>query len=209
MSGLYTNGLNNLLSFSGLEQSAWDTQIAAGAAPQSGSANLIALAAALDFYNQISSKTMVSGTIYYIGPYTIAQAIGGNDVIIDSSPQVLNGVNVKMGGTGGTDLWGVGLYNSAGVLVASSNNSGVTAGVANTWFQLPFYSGSANTPFVCPPGVYYIGIQSNGTTATLGTYNAPTFPLFTGSKTGSFFNVTTITPPTTYTASLGPKVFLY
>ena len=209
MSGLYSNGVINLLNFTGAEQFVFDTETAAGAAPLTGAATLAALAQALNFYSTTLSKTMVAGTVYFIGPFNIAQTIGGDDVVVQSAPQTLTGVNVHVGGTGGTDNWGIGLYSSTGVLLASSNNSGVTAGVANTWQQIPFYSGSAATPYVCAPGQYYIGLQSNGTTATFAAVNAPTYPLLTGSKTGAFFNVTTLTPPTTYTADIGPSVFLY
>lgn len=209
MSGWLTNGLINLLTFTGNEQLPLDLETPAGAAPLTGAATLASLAQALSFYSATLSKTMVAGTVYYAGPFNIAQTIGGDDVVTQSAPLTLNGVNVKIGGTGGTDNWGVGLYNSAGVLVASSNNAGVLAGTANQWQQFPFYSGGVATPYVAPPGQYYIGLQSNGTTATFAAINAPTYPLFTGSKTGAFFNVTTLTPPTAYTADVGPSTFLY
>lgn len=211
MSGLYTNGLVNLLQFLGGEATAFDIPTAAGAAPLQGSANIAALAQAISFFNNSLSKTMVAGTVYFSGPYTIGVAIGGDDVITPSQPVTLTGVNIHVGGTGGTDNWGVGLYSATGVLLASSNNSGVTAGTANTWQQIPFYSGSANTPYVAAPGTYYIGLQSNGTTATFASINAPTYPVFSGTKTGSFFNTTAIftTAPTTYTANVAPGSFLY
>jgi hypothetical protein len=209
MSGWLTNGLINLLTATGAELLPLDLPTAAGAAPLTGAMPLETLANVLDFYSITLSKTMVAGTRYTIGPFTIGQATGGEDVITQSAPLLLNGVNVKVGGTGGTDSWIGELHSSTGALLATSNTAGVTAGTANEWMQLPFYSGSANTPYSAAPGVYYISLQSNGTTATFAAINSPTYPLFTGSSPGTFGTGASITPPTTYTLDLGPKVFLY
>lgn len=209
MAGWLTNGLDNIVALTGNELFPFDVSATGGASPQSASATSALLATAFDFYRQATSKTMVAGSRYFIGPYTIAGAVGGNDVVIQTQPVTLNGVNVKVGGTGGTDLWIAELHDSTGKLLATSNTAGVTAGTANNWMQLPFYSGAANTPYSVVPGTYYIAIQSNGTTATLACYSAPTYPLNTGSATGVFGTGASLTPPTTYTATLGPLVFLY
>ena len=117
----------------------------------------------------------------------------------------MTGLGVKVGATGGTDDWNVGLYSSAGALLATSILTGTVAGTAATWQQIPFTA----TYTLTQGGVYFLALQSNGTTATFEALNAPTSPTFTGSKTGGFGTWTSITPPTTYTADVGPKMLPY
>lgn len=191
MSGWLTNGVPNLSVPTGIEQIPVDTELAGGATPQSASMTTMQLAALLQLLGNSSSKTTVAGSRYYVG-ITLGNA----------SP--VNGVNVLVGSVGGTDKWIAELHDSAGNLVATSSTSGVTAGAAGTFMQLPF-----TAQYDAPAGQYYIAIQSNGTTAHIGTYNAPAAPLVTGSATGTFGTGAAITPPTTYTAALGPVSVLY
>lgn len=192
MSGLYTDGVPQLTLTTGLETAPFDTNAAAGANPQSGAIQIQQMADLMSFYGNELSKTMVAGSIYYSS-------------INIGFPAVLTGISVKVGSTGGTDTWIVGLYSPTGVLLANSTLSGTTAGTASTWQQLPFTA----TYNLTQPGTYFLALQSNGTTATFGSRNAPTSPTLTGSKTGSAGTLTSITPPTTYTANLGPRALVY
>lgn len=193
MSGLYTDGVPNLSSMFGLEQAPWDTQLASGANPQSGSLNLQELSLWMSYFTDSQSKTMVASTRYYRS-------------IPLGFPYVATGCLVKLGATGGTDNWIVELHGPTGLLLATSATAGTLAGTANTWQQIAFTA----TYNMTNPGTYFLALQSNGTTATFSSINvAATTALLTGSATGTFGTGASITPPTTYTANLGPKILLY
>ncbi|MFI9271876.1 right-handed parallel beta-helix repeat-containing protein [Kitasatospora sp. NPDC052896] len=139
-----------------------------------------------------TSVTMVAGTIYWAAvliPFTVT----------------LTGVMVSVGTTGGTDSWIGVLYNSTGSVVANSTLSGTTAGSANTKLKLPFTS----TATVLGPAVYHIALQSNGTTAKFLAFGSGSEGFVTGSTTGVFGTLPTITPGTTYTAGTGPFANTY
>ncbi|MFB9952043.1 hypothetical protein ACFFP0_24605 [Rhizobium puerariae] len=152
---------------------------------------LVQLAASVAYYGNTLSKTPVSGTRYYIA------------IDIDT-PTTITGVAALIGATGGTDSFIFELHDAAGVLVATTATAGVTVGTAGAWQRIPFTSA-----YVAQKGRYYIAVQINGTTARLAVYNAPTFPLPTGSATGTFGTGASITPPTTYTQAVGPVTALY
>lgn len=201
-----TNGLPSLAQFSGQEELPVDTNVIEGAVPQQSKIALYKLALLLTTMLNTLSKTMVAGSIYYT-QFNIGASSDLNQESVESF--VLNGVNIPVG-TGGTDTWYVGLYNSAGVLVASGSTSGVTAGTSNTVQQIPFCVGTTPTPTApLPSGTYYIALQSNGTTASFKAINSPIWPFVTGSQTGVAGTLAKITPPSTYTANLGPAASLY
>jgi hypothetical protein len=191
MSGLYTVGWPLLAKFSGLEQLALDTQNAQGIAPESGAVSLQALAAALLYFGNTSSKTTVAGTRYFVN------ASWGTS-------QTLTGIEVLIGSVGGTDNWIVELHDANGNLLATSATAGTLAGTAGAWQQIPF-----TAPITVPAGNYFLVLQSNGTTAHPAVYNSPTSPLLTGSAAGTFGTGAAITPPTTYTAAAGPVALPY
>lgn len=191
MSGLINNGLPAITLFTGSELANLDTLIGQGVAPQSAATSLVALSVALRALSQPLSKTMVASTRYYV-----------NTVV--GSPTLITGVSVHVGGTGGTDNWIVELHNASGAIVATSALAGTLAGTANSFQRIPF-----TVPYQAAAGTYYIVLQSNGTTATFGAYSSPGLPLVTGSAAGTFGTSAAITPPTTYTANLGPVALLY
>ena len=194
MAGLYTDGLPNLDTLFGLEQAPFDTQLASGANPQSGSINVQELALWMSLYTDSVSGTTVAGSRYFRS-------------IQLGYPYVANGCNIKVGGTGGTDLWSVQLWSPTGALLArSSISSATTAGTANTWQQIAFTSTYALTQ----PGTYFIGFQSNGSTASYAAINAPSSSaILSGSATGTYASPGSITPPTAYTIAQAPKIVLY
>lgn len=191
MAGLITNGLPQLAQPSGSELMYFDTNLSQGAAPQDAMSSLAEAAIMFRQFGASADKTTVAGSRYYRS-------------ILIGSPKVLTGVDVLVGGTGGTDSWLVELHDSTGALVATSTTSGVTAGTANTWQQFAF-----TATYSAAPGTYYIVVQSNGTTAKLAALDSPVSPLVTGSATGSFGTGASITPPTTYTVNLGPMALPY
>lgn len=191
MAGWLTPGFPQLSVFTGSEQFPLDTEITAGSPPQSAMTTLMALAAALKWANSAQDKTTVAGSRYYVG-------------ITLGSPQTLTGIQSMVGSTGGTDLWIFELHNSLGVLVATTTTDGTTAGTANLFQRIAF-----TAAYAAAAGNYFIAVQSNGTTAKVSTYASPGLPLVTGSATGVFGTGAAITPPTTYTANLGPIAQVY
>lgn len=191
MSGWTTQGVPTITLFTGLEQTSFDTEAANGLNPQTGSVSLFQLANAISALSNNLAKTMVAGTRYYVS-YNI------------QTPAQLTGILARVGTTGGTDKWIAELHDSTGALVATSALAGITVGAASQWQQFAF-----TATYNALPGTYYIVIQSNGTTALLDTYNAAALPVTTGSAAGTFGTSAGITPPTTYTANLGPRAQVY
>jgi hypothetical protein len=195
MAGWLTDGVPQITTAFGAETLNLDTNIANGSNPQTGSVNFAQLANYMSFFNQTGNKTLVAGSLYY-SSYVVGNAY------------TATGCSVLVGATGGTDYWSVQLFNAAGTLLARSSVSSATlAGTASTWQQIAFTA----TYNILTPGTYFLGLSTNGTTATLGTINSPTNTgVITGSQTGTYSSPASITSPaTTYTANLGPKIMLY
>ncbi len=212
MSGFLTNGLPSLALLTGKEEFAVDSELTAGGQPQSEKIALYKLALLMTTMMNSLSHTPVAGTIYYsqynIG-FTYTPTPRGS--AISEQSFAATGMNVAVGATGGTDTLHVGVYNSAGVLVARSATAGVTLGTALTIQQVPLYQADGSTvgPVTLPSGVYYLAVQLSGTTGRFQTINSPIWPVVTGSQTGVSGTLAAITPPTTYTADKGPLVSLY
>ncbi len=212
MSGLLTNGLPSAALLTGSEVFNADTYASAGANPQSEKWAMYKLALAMYTMLNSLSKTPVAGSIYYIGYFIGVQYTPTpRGSVISEQSFAVTGVNVAVGATGGTDTLHVGVYNSAGVLVARSITAGVTLGTALTIQQVPLYQtdGSTIGPVTLTSGTYYIAVQLSGTTGRFQTVNSPIWPTFSGSQTGASGTLAAITPPTTYTANLGPMATLY
>lgn len=191
MPGWLTDGVPNYGLFSGSEKLSIDTQRANGSNPQTAAPSLQQMAAYIAFLNSKLDKTMVAGSRYYS-----SIELGNADTI--------TGIAALVGSVGGTDKWIFELHDSAGNLVATTATGGTTTGTANTYQAIDF-----TAPYAADAGVYFIAVQSNGTTAKLATYDAPTSPVLTGSATGTFGTGAAITPPASYTANLGPVAVLY
>lgn len=117
------------------------------------------------------------------------------------------GIAKLNGTTVGTDNHLVALYGSDGTLLANSAVAGVLAASASAFQSIPF-----TAPITLIPGRYFLGVQSNGTTATLRhleTANGATNS--TGAQAGTFGTVpsTLTTVPTTITNAQGPICQLY
>ncbi len=190
MPGWITNGVPQNTIWTGSELFDLDTQNANGSNPQTASSNLVQLAAALSYFSQVKDKTMVAGTRYYSS-------------IVIGAPALLTGIQAMVGTTGGSDTWVFELHSPTGVLLAAS--AATTAGTASTWQRLAFTA----TYNLTIPGTYFLVVQSNGTTAKLATLNSDVNPTLTGSATGTQGTPASITPPTTYTANLGPMATVY
>lgn len=100
----------------------------------------------------------------------------------------------------------VGLFNSAGALLATSASTDVSGVSADTYFRIAFTA----TYAAVGPATYYVGILNDNTG---NRFNAHTFGDFPASKTtGETYasGFTTISSPaTTFTTALGPIASLY
>ncbi len=191
MPGWINNQIPPLSAAYGSELFNTDTQFANGSSPQTASVPMQQLCNYISFFGNGLDKTMVAGSRYYTS-------------IQLGNPALLTGAAVRVGTTGGTDTWVLELHGPTGLLLAAT--AATTAGTAATWQKIDFTA----TYNLTIPGTYYLAVQSNGTTAKFDSVNAPTSTgIVTGSATGSQGTPASITPPTTYTANLGPKMLVY
>jgi hypothetical protein len=114
------------------------------------------------------------------------------------------GISYLIGSVGGTDKVVVMLFDATGALVANSAlDSSVTVGTNATFQRVPFTAAYR----AVGPAKYYVGIQFNGTTAKLRTHAFGDHDTTSVSQT--FNTPVAITPPTTFTASVGPYSMPY
>jgi hypothetical protein len=140
-----------------------------------------------------SNITTVAGTFYYTAlwiPYNCT----------------LTGIIACTGSAGGTDNWTVALWPGAGgTALATSSLSGIVAPAMTTKKAFVF-TAPVN---VEGPGAYFIGVQSNGTTAKILAHQNTIEGFITGSVAGSFGTVPSLSPASTYTANIGPEASTY
>lgn len=117
----------------------------------------------------------------------------------------LTGISYLIGSVGGTDKAIVGLYSSAGVLLASSVLAGTTVGTAANWQPLDF---TAALPTV-GPALYYVALQFNGATAKFRTHAGPGQKYVANTVAGTFGTMAAITPGSSFVASKGPIAVTY
>ena len=116
---------------------------------------------------------------------------------------LLTGVAFLVGATGTTDSVIVILYDNNGNVVANSALAGATVG-APAGFQAVAFT----TPFQARPGLYYVGVSTNGNHATIRT-QAFGYHGCGAITSQTFGTLAAITPPTTFTASQGPVACTY
>jgi hypothetical protein len=194
MAGILSTGVPHLPLALGSELFPLDTNLSGGQNPQMAVISLARMAIAMNYYSNNLSTTTVAGTRYYVSTNV-------------TPGSVVTGVIALIGATGGTDKFIYELHDNLGNLVATTALAGVTVGTAGTYQQIPFTAPVTIAANATSP--YFIVVQSNGTTARVATINAPTSVLLTGSATGTFGTSAAITPPTTYTAGVGPVALLY
>lgn len=116
------------------------------------------------------------------------------------------GIAVLNGTVVGTDNMLIALYGSSGTLMANSAVAGTLSANASTFQNRDFL-----VPQLLAPGRYFLGVQSNGTTATSNKLvSANGVNVLTTSSTGVFGTVpATITVPTTFTTAVGCVCQLY
>lgn len=115
----------------------------------------------------------------------------------------VTGVRVLMGTAAGNGNMSVALANSSGTVVASSATT-TTSGTSTTYTQVAF----STTYAAVGPATYWILLQGGNTSDKVRMQAAG--PFATGSKTSQTYGTfTSITPTTSFTASVGPIASLY
>jgi hypothetical protein len=155
------------------------------------------------FHNFMGWKpsTLTAGT----STAAVATHVYVSQIVIPHN-STLTGVYVNNAATVGTNKWIVALFNSAGAVVANSSLSGITTSGADA-YQVLAFTGT----YAAKTGTYWIGLYMNGTTDRFRTAPAVgQYAGYTGDITGQTFGtVATITPPTSFTADVGPVAFTY
>jgi len=121
--------------------------------------------------------------------------------------QTWTGIGKLNGTTVGTDNHLVALYGADGTLLANSAVAGALSAGASAWQNTAF-----TAPITLILGRYFLGVQSNGTTATLRHQETALGVLTsTGSQAGTFGTIpTTLTTiPVTVTNAQGCIASLY
>lgn len=145
-------------------------------------------------YGSLGTGTIatVAGTIYE-SSVEINRAMTVTDIF------VLNGATVT------TDKVVYALFDGSGRLLANTAVAGVLTAGVNAFQDIALV-----TPVAVPPGLYYIGVQSNGTTDKQRWQATATFVKpFTSSITGVFGTIPfSITPPSAFAANVGPIAYV-
>ena len=146
------------------------------------------------FVPTVVSTTGAAGTVYVSSifvPYT----------------KYYTGVSVLNGGTVGTSLTLVTLYDEAGTLIRNASTAGVSGGTASVMWDIAFTS----PRFVIGPQRYFVGVQNSGATATFGLAGAlmSLGDIVGNARAGTFGTLPAITVPTAFTSVQTPVACLY
>lgn len=177
------------------------------------------IADAINTERQKLSNNVNWGMLQALTGADVACAAGTMNVRRIYVPETVTvtGVQYLVGSVGGTHKVIATLYNSAGTLLRASAAAGATVGTAALVQQVPFALDgalAAATTIELTPGYYWVGLTFEGTTpkfrAVLATGNVDTQILGNGGLAQTFGTITTtITPPTTFTASKVPYAGTY
>lgn len=185
------------LNSSGTELFSVDTT---GAVNQEGGLAAVNAARKVNWANEWNPRATTDGT----NATPTAGTIYVSAVWIPATV-VLTGISVFNGSAVGTDKAIVALYSSAGVKLANSALAGTTCSGTDAMQAIAFTA----TYTAKGPDLYYLSWSCDGTTARLNTQNAPGVG-YTTSQAGVFGTLDAITtPPTTFTADVGPIAATY
>lgn len=119
-------------------------------------------------------------------------------------------LGVLQGGTATTDSVVMGIYNSAGTLIGNTALAGTLLSGASTFLEAAL-TNPASGSLVLTPGLYYLSVQGNGTTAgAIRTVATATYiDVVSQVNAGVFGTLPAITPPTTFTAGQAPIMTVF
>lgn len=118
----------------------------------------------------------------------------------------LTGIKVNNGATVGTNKWIVALFNASGAAVANSALAGTLSSGPDGWQTIAFTG-----TYAAKTGMYWIALYADGVTDRFRSVPAAgQYAGLTGSVSAQTFGtIASITPPTTFTADVGPVAFTY
>ncbi len=169
------------------------------------------------------ATTLTGGVVAGSGQYTnygrpLESLTGGTDTtpsittvylsqVRVGANATITGVKVNNGSACGSDKWIVALFDSTGASVANSTTAGTTCSGTAAYQTIAF----TGTYAAKGPGVFWIALYANGTTARFRSLPAASEGTgLAGSVTAQTFGtVASVTLPTTFTADKGPVAFLY
>lgn len=180
--------------------------------------------------NTISGATTISGVAtltggvsggypYNSGTWVNVTATSGTDTACTNGTGycgsvritrncTVTGIQYLVGSVGGTDKVIASLHDATGALLANSALAGTTVGTAAQLQQVAFTS----TYAAVGPGLYFVCLTFNGTTAkfrTIPAYCNAGNGVVGNSVTQTFGTAATFTAPTTFTADKVPVASLY
>lgn len=121
--------------------------------------------------------------------------------------ETITGIAVLNAATVGTNKYIVALFDSNGLVLANSTTAGVTTAGASVFQQIAF----TGTYVAQGPRTYWVGVYVNGTTDRY--FAIPTIGQAVGLagsvSAQTFGTVAAVTLPTTFTADVGPIVYVY
>lgn len=169
-------------------------------APQGG------LQGAVNLVSNITIGSVAYGSLGNATTYAASTNVYVTSIFVPYDMTVTN-VNVLNGGTVGTNSIIASLYNAAGTLIGNSATAGTATAGANAFQTLALTTPRA----IQGPGVYYVGISSNGAVDNVRTIAASTFVgarslLVAGQVFGTLTNLSAL--PTTLVANVAPIVYL-
>lgn len=159
--------------------------------------------------NRLSFPNVALGSVAYASLGTDTADVNGQLWITDvwvPGPKAITKIGVLQGGTATTDNILAALYDANGILLGNSATAGSLLSGASTFKEL-----SLLATVQIYGGQYFVAVQGNGTAAgAIRTIAASTFAdVLSGTAAGVFGTVpATITVPTTFTAGVGPVVYL-
>lgn len=97
----------------------------------------------------------------------------------------------------------ISLYNVKGTLITNSSLSGTNQSGVNSFMQGVLLA----TAIMNAPGIFYVGLQFDGTVARFRTVASSTYvDILSKSTAGSFGTIPAFTPPTTFVTATAPIV---
>lgn len=127
-------------------------------------------------------------------------------LLIPTPITTVTGISFLVGSVGGTDKVVTSLHDATGALLANSALAGATVGTA-----AQIQAVALTAPYTVPtPGIYFLALTFNGTTAKFRSIPAYCSGGILGNGVAQTFGTSAaFTPPTTFTADKVPIAFLY
>jgi hypothetical protein len=214
--------VSNTLTFAGTDSTVMTFPSTTGTVATIGLANTWALAQTFTTAIVPTGGVGVAGGFtarpsnIHTGGLAVVAAAGGTDTtpaitetyyaaVFIPSNMTITGVRVLLGSATEGNIK-VGLFNSAGAVLATSATTDISAITADTYAQVAF----TGTYAAVGPATYYVGLLNDSTSNRFRSHALGAFPAAktTGETYATGFT-TIASPATTFTTALGPIATLY